>query len=145
MVTEPGASSQTSLVAGVILAARSSTHHGVVVLMANAEMGQLALGQRLVGTVYVIGHQHLVTRPEQRQRHRGNRGQAAGHQQALQTAFQRGQTLFQGIGRGRAMQTVGVAALVQPAALAHGLHILEVHGRGLVHGGCGPSKSVGAL
>ena len=119
--------------------------HGVVALVAHAEMGQLALAQGLVGTVGVVGQQHLVAGAQQGQGGGGDGRQAAGHQQALQAAFQRAQALFQQEGGGRAVQAVGVAALVQPLAAAHGRHVLEDHRRGLVHGRLRRNKALGRL
>ena len=90
-------------------------HRGVI-LVRYAEGGQLALGQRLVGAVGVVGDQHLVAGFQKRQCHVGNRRQTARHQHALQATFQRGDALFQREGGRRAVQAVGVAVLVLPVA-----------------------------
>ena len=101
-------------------------------LQRHAEAAQLALREVLAGAVGVVGDQHLVAGVQQRQPHVGDGRQAAGHEHALQPAFERAQALFEGEGGGRAVQAVGVAALVLPLARAHRGDVGEDDRGGLV-------------
>ena len=119
--------------------------HRVVPGMANAPARQLVLRKVFVRAIGVVGNQHLITGREQTQRHGADGAQAAGHQQALLTAFQAAQALFQLVGGRRAVQAVGVAAFVQPAARAHVLHAVKNDGRCLVHRRLRGGKGLGGL
>ena len=118
---------------GADLVAQVLRGHGVVVAVGDAPALEFGLSQRLAGAIGVVGDQHLVAGLQHCQRHIGNGRQPAGHQHALQTALQRGQTLFQHVGGGRAVQAVGVAGLVFPFAAAHGGHVGEDDSRCLEH------------
>ncbi|MNT17796.1 hypothetical protein D3C72_1529710 [compost metagenome] len=109
--------------------------HRVVQAVRDAEVGELAGGQRLGGAVGVVGNQHLVAGLQERERDQRDRGQPAGHEQAFGAAFERGQAFFEREGGGRAVQAVGVAGLGLPVARAHGGDVGEEHGRGLEHAG----------
>jgi hypothetical protein len=100
-------------------------------------------GQRLVGAIGVVGHQHLVAGLEQRHRHQRNRRQATGHQQALQAALQRAQALFQQVGGGRAVQAVGVADLSFHSVLRMAATFGKITVEALNTPGCGAEKPCG--
>ena len=76
------------------------------------QLRELAVGQRLVGAVDVVGQQHLVAGLEQ-----GQATQSAMAARPLGTsrhccaAFERGDALLQHEGGRRAVQAVGVAGL----------------------------------
>ena len=97
--------------------------HGVIELVRDAPVLQLAIGQRLGRPVSVIGDQDLVAALEQCHADVGDGRQPAGHQDAVLAAFQRCDALFQHEGGGCAVQAVGVAVLVFPVTGAHGRDI----------------------
>ena len=89
----------------------------------DAKTRQLSVGHVFAGAVGVVWNQHLVARLQQRQPDDGNGCQAAGHQQALCTALQRAKALFKNERGRRAVQPIGVGALVLPLARAHGSNV----------------------
>ena len=106
---------------------------GIEKCVGDAITCQLHHGKVFARAVRVVGDQNFIARFQQRQTHGGNGSQTAGHEHAFGAAFQLAQTFFQQKGGGRAVQAVGVAALVFPVAGAHGGHVGEDDGGGLEH------------
>ena len=103
--------------------------HRVVIAMADAPGHEFTLRQDLVRAIGIVRNQHLIAAAQKRQRHIGYGGESTGQQQALQSAFQRAKALFQRVGRGRAVQAVGVGALVFPVKVAHRRNMGKDHRR----------------
>lgn len=109
--------------------------HGVVHAVRDAEVRELARGQRLVGSIGIVGNEHLVAGLQEGEGHQRDGREAAGHQQAFGAPFERRQPLLEREGGRRAVQAVGVAGLGLPVARAHRGHVGKEHGRCLVHAG----------
>ena len=105
--------------------------HRVVQAVRDAEALELVARQLPARAVHVGRQQHLVARRQQRQIDHRHRRQAAGHQHALQPAFQRGDALLQQEGGGRPVQAVGVAVAAAPVACAQRRGVGEDHRAGL--------------
>ena len=92
------------------------------------------LGQRLVGAVGIVGNQQFVTGSQKGHVDQRHGRQSAGHQRAIAAAFERGDACFECEGGGRAGQSVGVAGLMRPVAVAQGRDVGEDDCRSPVNG-----------
>ena len=109
--------------------------HRVVDPVRDAPGLELVRGKAAARAVDVVGQQQLVAAGQQRDVDQRDRRQAAGRQQDMVRALQRGQPRLQRQRGGRAVQAVGVAAAVDPLGAAQRLDRREEHRRGLVHRG----------
>ncbi|OIQ66960.1 hypothetical protein GALL_514670 [mine drainage metagenome] len=107
----------------------------VVELVGNAPGGEKFLRQLTAGPVHVVGQQHAVALLQQGKIDEGDGRQPGGAEDAVPSAVERGQPLLEDEGGGRAVQAVGIAGLATPVACAHGGHVGEQHGGGVVHAG----------
>ena len=103
--------------------------HRIVVAVTDTPGLHFMLGQRLVGAVGVVGNQQFVTGAQKGHVDQRHGRQSAGHQRAIATAFERGDTRFQREGGGCAGQAVGVAGFMRPVAVAQGRDIRKNHRR----------------
>ncbi len=130
-MTEPGGLQPDQPGARADLCSQIGGVHRVVEPVGDAPGGELALGQRLVRAIRVVRNQDFIAGSEQAQCDRGDGRQAAGRQQALQTAFKRAQPFFEQEGGRRAVQPVGVTGLLFPVPGPHGRDIGKDDGGGL--------------
>jgi len=107
--------------------------HGVEKPVRDAPGRQLDCGERLAGTVSVVGDEHFVTAAQEGHVDQRHGRQTAGHQHTVFTTFDGGDALFQREGGRRSVQAVGVAALVFPVVGAQRFHVGEKDGGRLVH------------
>ena len=108
--------------------------HRVVIAVADTPGLHFMLGQCLVRAVGIVGDQQFVTGAQKSHVDQRDGRQSAGHQRAIATAFERGDTRFQREGGGCAGQAVGIAGLMRPVAVAQGRDIGEDDRRGPVNG-----------
>ena len=95
IVTDPGASSQTSFVSRADRRFERRRVHRVVEAVRDAPAGELVARELHPRTVGVVGDQHLVAASQQRHVDQRDRRQPAGHEQRLHAAFERRDALLE--------------------------------------------------